>query len=178
MAGMGNLTKPGLDDLIRAGCTACGRSRLLFKMYVAGCFPMMAGEPIGRVSWAYDGEAFVDGVYHVSCADCQHVLFSAPVCPRCNADGGLEKALSTPNSYPVPAACPRCEAEEIRYYAMVPARTVYAGVRAEKATTHSEPLDDGFHGYRASCKTCKDFALLADRCPLCDAPGPLREVPK
>jgi hypothetical protein len=171
------LTKAMLDDLLAAACTACKGTKRTFQAYVAGMFPMMGGEPIGKVAWAYDGEAFVDGVYRVACADCQHVVFSEDVCPRCNAAGGLAKALSTGNAHPVPAACPRCEAEEIRYYAMVPARTVYSGGRAEKARTHVEPLDDGFHGYKASCKTCKDFAVLSGRCPLCDAPGPLRAVP-
>lgn len=174
---MGLLTKALLDDLLGAGCTKCGGSKLAFQAYVAGCFPMMAGEPIGRVSWAYDGEAFVDGVYQVACADCKHVVFSEDVCPRCNAAGGLAKALATANTYPVPTGCPRCEGEEIRYYAMVPARTIYAAGRAEKARTHVEPLDDAFHGYRASCKNCKDFAVLSSHCPLCEAPAPLRKVP-
>jgi hypothetical protein len=175
---MGLLTKAKLDDLLGAGCSACGGNKLAFQMYVAGCFPLMEGEPIGRVAWSYDGEAFVDGVYRVTCADCQHEILSEDVCPRCHAAGGLAKALSTPTAYPVPAGCPRCEGQEVRYYAMVPAKTVYSGGRAEKARTHVELLDDGFHGYRASCKTCKDFAVLSGHCPLCEAPGPLREVPK
>lgn len=175
---MGMLTKAGLDDLLRAGCSGCHGTKRTFQMYVAGCFQLMGGEPIRGVVWSYDGEAFVDGVYQVACADCKQVVFSAEVCPRCHAPGGLAKAMTTTNTYPVPLACPGCDADEVRYYAMVPARTVYAGVRAEKAKSHVEPLDDGFHGFRVSCKTCGDVAALTDRCPLCDAPGPLREVPK
>ncbi len=175
---MGMLTKAGLDEVLASGCGGCGSKKLTFQMYVAGCFLMMGGEPIRSVSWAYDGEAFVDGVYRVACAECRKEVFSADVCPRCHAEGGLAKALSTTNTYGVPTACPGCEADEIRYYAMVPASTVHSGGRAEKARTHVEPLDDGFHGFRVSCKVCGDVLALTGHCPLCEAPGPLREVPK
>jgi len=174
---MGLLTEPGLDDLVKDGCSACRSTRLTFRSYVDGRLPLMGGEPVGSVTWAYDGEKFVDGVYEVACADCKHVVFSADLCPRCHAPGGLRRALETPNRWPVPNACTSCEAEEVQYTAMLPARIVYEGKRAEKARTSTELLDPGFHGYRVYCKLCKVTQELHDRCPLCDAPAPLRERP-
>ncbi|HVY38333.1 MAG TPA: hypothetical protein VHM31_10360 [Polyangia bacterium] len=178
---MGLLDEAGLDRLIAAGC-ACGSQTLLFRTYVDGVFPFVAGEPVGRVTWAYDGEKFVDGVYDVSCAACSTRLFSADVCPRCHAPGGLARALETPNGLAVPPACadPDCGGEEIRYEAFVPARVSYEQGRADKARSATEPHDDGFHGVRATCRACGAIALqrgAADGCPLCEAPGPLRARP-
>ena len=178
---MGLLDEPGLDRLIGAGC-ACGSHTLLFRTYVDGLFPFLGGEPVGRVTWAYDGEKFVDGVYAVECARCAASLFAADVCPRCHAPGGLSRALETPNAWPVPAACAvaDCGGEEIRYLAFVPARVTYEGHHADKARTATEPHDAGFHGVRADCRSCRqtiDQLTDAGPCPLCAAPGPLRARP-
>jgi hypothetical protein len=178
---MGLLDEPGLDRLIAAGC-ACGSQTLLFRTYVDGLFPFVAGEPVGRVTWAYDGEKFVDGVYAVTCATCAASLFSADVCPRCHAPGGLARALDTANGWPVPSACADadCGGEEIRYLAFVPASVTYDGGRAEKARSATEPHDQGFHGLRAECRACGQTVAQrtdAQGCPLCEAPGPLRARP-
>ena len=172
---MGLLTKEGLDTVIAAGCSRCGGKRLLFKTYVDARLPLMGGEPIGRLAWAYDGEAFCDGVFEVACAACKTVVFEASVCPRCHREGGLALALATPNRHAVPAACPGCDGEEVTYFGMVPAETSYEGVRAEKARSDATLDDDGFHGFKAWCKVCGVFEELTDRCMLCDAPGPLRD---
>ena len=85
--------------------------------------------------------------------------------------------LATPNRWPVPAACPSCDDEELRYVAFVPARVVYEGKRADRARSTTELHEDGFHGYRADCRDCGTVAELTAACPLCDAPGPLRARP-
>ena len=82
---MGLLDEPGLNRLIEGGCPQCGSRKLQFCTYVDGRLPFMGAEPVGRVTWIYDGEKFVDGVYQATCGDCAHVLFSADVCPRCHA---------------------------------------------------------------------------------------------
>lgn len=174
---MGLLDEPGLGRLVAAGCAACGSPKRVFLTYVDGLLPVVAGEPIGRVTWVYDGEKFVDGVYQVSCAACGQVAFAAEVCPRCHAPGGLERALATPNGWPVPASCPVCDGEEIRYIAFVPARVVYEGRRAEKARSATELHDNGLHGFRVECRDCGTVAERTEGCPLCDAPGPLRPRP-
>ena len=174
---MGLLTPPALDALVAAGCPACSAKKLVFHAYVDARLPIMGGEPVGRMAFLNDGEAFCDGVYEVRCGECEAALFEASICPRCHADAGLARALEATNAFPVPTACPRCDAEEVRYDAMVPVRTVHHGTRADKPRTSTEILDPGFHGFRASCKSCGVFSELRDRCPMCAAPGPVRERP-
>lgn len=180
---MGLLDEPGLQRLIAAGCTACGGRKLLFRTYVEGFFPFMAGEPVGgRPRWAYDGEKFIDGVYAVACADCGAGLFSSDVCPRCHAAGGLAAALAALNTARVPPRCDDadCGGEEIRYLAFVPARVAYEGQRAEAARTSTEPHEEGFHGVASQCVSCGRATPTQrdpQRCPLCDGPGPLRVRP-
>jgi len=175
---MGLLDEAGLERLIAAGCAGCGGRRLTFRTYVDGLVPLLGGEPIARPTWVYDGEKFVDGVFEVTCADCARGLFAADVCPRCHAPGGLAVALATPNRWPVPSACPSCDGDEVRYVAFLPARVVYEGQRADKARTATELHDDGFHGIRVDCRDCGTVAARDDeRCPLCDAAGPLRARP-
>ena len=174
---MGVLDEPGLDRLLEAGCTKCGARSLTFASYVDGLLPIMGAEPVGKITWVYDGEKFVDGVFEVTCTECKQVVFAETVCPRCHAPGGLERALATPNGWPVPAQCPKCEGEELRYIAFLPARVAYEGTRAEKARTTTELLDSGFHGYRVDCRDCGPVAERTDACPLCEAPAPLRARP-
>ena len=174
---MGILTEPDLDTLVSRGCTACGAKKLLFRAFLDGRLPLLNGEPVGALGWGYDGEKFVDGVFEVSCAECKKVVFEASVCPRCNAEGGLSKALSQTNRYPVPINCPSCGGDEVKYTAMLPARVVYEGKRAERARTTTEMHEPGFHGYQVDCKQCGKVAELGSRCPLCEAPSPLRARP-
>ena len=91
--------------------------------------------------------------------------------------GGLAAALAAPNRWPVPAACPSCDDEQLRYVALVPARVVYEDKRAEKARTNVELHEPGFHGTRADCRDCGTVAELVAACPLCDAAAPLRTRP-
>jgi hypothetical protein len=174
---MGLLDEPGLDRLVAAGCQACGSAKLSFRTYVDGALPVMGGEPVGRITWLYDGEKFVDGVYEVRCGQCDAVVFNADVCPRCHAAGGLARALTTPNDWPVPLSCPSCDEEEVRYVAFVPARVLFEGKRADKARELSELHENGFHGARVDCRGCGTVAARTDVCPLCGQPGPLRPRP-
>jgi hypothetical protein len=174
---LGTLTEAGLDQLIIAGCTACQSPRLAFRSYVDGRIPVVAGEPVGAITWVYDGEKFVDGVFEVACADCQQVVFTSDVCPRCNAAGALPEVLATGNTFPVPTTCPRCGEEELRYTALIPARVIFQGKRADKARTSTELHDPGFHGLHAVCADCGPVAAVSECCPLCARPGPLRPRP-
>jgi hypothetical protein len=58
---MGNLDEPGLERLVGAGCSKCGALKLMFRTYVDGLLPIMGAEPVGRITWVYDGEKFIDG---------------------------------------------------------------------------------------------------------------------
>jgi hypothetical protein len=174
---MGRLTEAGLDELVTRGCDHCGAKQLVFRTYVDGRLPLLGGEPVGSLTWIYDGERFVDGVFEVGCASCKALLWCDDNCPRCHAAAALPSILDAVNRWPVPAACPRCEGEEVRYLAFVPARVTYEGKRAQKARTSTELLDPGFHGYAVECRDCGRVAELVDRCPLCGAPAPLRARP-
>jgi hypothetical protein len=174
---VGALTESGLDELIGRGCPACRSTRLLFRTYVDGRLPLMGGEPVGSITWVYDGEKFVDGVFEVACAACKQPLFADDRCPRCHAAGALPAILAAPNRWAVPAACPGCDGDEVRYLALIPARVAYEGKRADKARASTEAHEPGFHGYRVDCADCGTVAELTDRCPLCAAPAPLRARP-
>jgi hypothetical protein len=179
---MGLLDATALDRLLAEGCTACTApahqvKKLLFRTYVDAKLPIAGGEPNGPITWAYKGETFLDGVFDVSCVECKHVLFQADVCPRCHREGALPSILETENRLSVPKECPRCGIADLKYVAMVPARVVYAGVRAEKAKTATDLFDPGFHGIRVDCGACGPLDGVEGKCPLCDAPGPIRKRP-
>jgi hypothetical protein len=174
---MGLLDEAGLAALVADGCKACGGKKLAFRSYIDARVPLLGGEPVGAFVWVHDGEKFVDGVFEVACADCKASVFSADVCPRCHAEGGLAVALAATNGWPVPRECPGCGGDELFYRALVPARTTHEGKRAEKPRTTTEMHDPGFHGLRADCGDCGTIAERVDSCPLCHAPAPLRERP-
>jgi len=174
---MGLLDEPGLERLAAAGCPACGSAKLAFRTYVDGMVPLMVGQPVGPVTWMYDGEKFVDGVFEVACAECKVVVFAADVCPRCHAPGGLARALASPNTFGVPERCPSCDDEEVRYVAFMPARVTFEGKRAQKARTTTELHENGFHGVRVDCRDCGKIAERAGDCPVCEAAGPIRARP-
>ena len=173
---MGVLTEARLDELVR-GCPSCGGTRLQFKAYLDGRFPLMLGEATGECAWAYDGEKFVDGVYQVSCTACRHLLFSSEVCPRCNDEDALVRALTSDNRWPVPRACATCGGRDVLYTGFVPAVVVYEGKKVARPVPIAELGDPGLHGARAECEECGVFAEQTERCPLCGAPGPLRQRP-
>ena len=172
---MDAMTPERLEALVAAGCPRCKAQKLVFRSYVEGRLPLLAGEPVGRVAWAYKGEDFCAGVFDVACAACNEVVFADEACPGCRRAGGLEVAMESENRFEVPRACPRCATEAVRYFAKVPASVVHHGGRAmngersrgEPARTATELLDPGFHGLRAECKECGTFAIATSRCPLC-----------
>lgn len=174
---MGLLDEPGLERLVAAGCARCGSKQLRFRSYLDGALPLQGGEPVGRLAWVYDGEKFVDGVFEVACAACREPVFAADLCPRCHAPGGLARALERTNGWPVPATCPSCDDDQVRYVAFVPAVVTYEGKRAARPETATELHDPGFHGFRVDCRDCGPAVAERAECPLCSAPPPLRPRP-
>ena len=179
---MGLLDEPGLDRLIAAGC-ACGSQTLLFRTYVDGVFPFVAAEPVGRVTWAYDGERFVDGVYrrHVRGLRRDPVFGGrVPAVPRARRSGtraGHAQRVGRAARVRRPGL--RRGGDQVRRL-RPGARHATSSGRADKARTATEPHDDGFHGLRATCRGCGAVAVErtdAGPCPLCEAPGPLRARP-
>jgi hypothetical protein len=171
---MGALTEATFTELVDRGCTACGAKKLVIESYVEGSFPLIGGEPLGTVTWAYKGETFVDGVFAIRCAACKHDVFADAMCPKCHTPGGLARALGTENEHAVPKACPACGIDSVFYRAFAPARVTYEGKRAGKARTDCDLYDPGFHGIRAECKSCGAFDPRSGACLVCAEPSPAR----
>jgi hypothetical protein len=161
------LSEEAFTALVDAGCLGCGGKRLTVETYVAQRLPLLAGEVFGSPSWGYKGEELVRGTYRIACADCQKDLWTTTDCPRCDAAGGLERALESENGFPLPTRCTSCGSEQVTASAFVPAEVLYEGKRGAKARTQTAPEDPGFHAYRAECKQCRNVAEQRHPCPLC-----------
>jgi hypothetical protein len=172
---MGALSQARFEELVNAGCTVCGGRMLEIKSYIDRSLVVMAAEPNNEGRWAHDGEKFVDGTYRIACASCTQVAFESDICPRCNAAGGLAKALGEKSRLAVPKRCPKCNELELLALAFVPATARYGGEppKPKQLVDYGEP---GYHVVAYACDACEQ-AVVAERCPLCDAPGPLRPRP-
>jgi hypothetical protein len=173
---MGKLDEPQFEALVNAGCPACGHRTFRIRCFLDRALDVMLGDPNNEGRWVYDGEKFVDGIYHISCTSCQRALFDDAGCPRCHADGGLARALAEPSRLQVPKTCPACRETELLAVAMIPGLTSYTGGKPPPPTTLCDFGDPGYHIVAFACANC-DAATVAPGCPLCDAPGPLRPRP-
>ena len=169
---MGALDQDAFDAIVRAGCSACGATPLEIRSFIDRSLVMMAADPENEGRWAHDGEKFVDGTYRIACTSCGHVAFESELCPRCNAAGGLARALAEPSRLRVPKRCPHCNELQLLAVALVPA-SARGGDKPKQLVDYG---DAGYHLVAYACHDC-DNAVVAERCPLCDAPGPLRPRP-
>jgi hypothetical protein len=161
------LSEAEFTVLVEAGCSACASKRLIVEAVVAQTIPLLEGEPYGAPSWGYKGEDLVRGTYRIACDGCQKDLYTATACSRCDAEGGVERALEQENAFPLPKACPGCQSPLLTVTAFVPAVVIYEGKRANKARTQTAPEDPGFHPLRASCKPCGNIVEWRGSCNLC-----------
>lgn len=166
------LTEEAFTALVDAGCTACASKKLVVEAIVAQRLPILQGEPYGSPSWGYKGEELVHGTYRIACESCKKELYAATACSRCNAEGGVARALESENAFPLPYACGSCGCELMTATAYVPAVVLYEGKRAAKARTQTVPEDPGFHAQRVECKECKVAHERRDPCPLCAGAAP------
>lgn len=173
---MGHLDEPAFEQLIAAGCPSCGQAPLVIETFLDRTQRVMLADPTDGGKWAHDGEKFIDGVYRVACANCAGAVFSHDDCPRCHQPGGLARALGEPSRFAVPKRCPSCNELELITIALVPATARYSRGSSPKPTARVEWGEPGFHIVAFACETC-DGAVVAQQCPLCDAPGPLRPRP-
>lgn len=173
---MGQLDEAAFDAVVRAGCPACGHAVLEIRSYIDRSLEVMLGDPNDAGKWAHDGEKFVDGTYRVACTKCGHVCFEHAACPRCHAAGGLAKALAEASRAVIPKRCAKCTETEMLALALVPAKTRYGAGVAPLPVALAEHGEPGFHVVAYGCEHC-DHAVVVQRCPLCDAAGPLRPRP-
>jgi hypothetical protein len=172
---MGALSQARFEELVNAGCASCGGRLLVIHSYIDRALEVMAGEPNNEGRWVHDGEKFVDGTYEIACATCATVAFASDMCPRCNVPGRLVCALGESTRFAVPKRCPQCNELELMALSMVPAVARYGGEppKPKQVVDYGEP---GYHVVAYACHAC-DRAVVAEKCPLCDAPGPLRPRP-
>lgn len=161
------LTEEAFSALVEAGCPTCSGKKLAIDAIVAQKLPLLGGEPYGGPSWSYKGEELVAGTYRVACAGCRAVLYEASACHRCGADGGVERALESEDTTPLPESCAQCGSEQLTAYAFVPTTIAYEGARPQKARGRTAPQDPGFHAFRIECKHCPASTHRRDPCPLC-----------
>lgn len=173
---MGALDQAQFERLVTAGCPSCHGRVLEISSVIDRSLVMMAGDPNDAGRWVHDGEKFVDGTYRVECVACRAVLFESALCPRCNADGALPRVLGQGSRLVVPKRCPSCNELELLALAMVPASARHGGGERPKPTPRAEFGEPGYHVVAFACPGC-DKAVVAERCPLCDAAGPLRARP-
>ncbi|HEX4447114.1 MAG TPA: hypothetical protein VH044_10270 [Polyangiaceae bacterium] len=165
------LSEAAFTALIDAGCPACPAKKLAIEAIVPQKVPLLGGEPYGAPSWGYKGEDLVRGAYRIACEGCKKELFTSAACPRCEAEGGVERALNEADATPLPRTCPGCGGELLTATAFVPAVVVYEGKRANKPRPQAAPEEPGFHATRVECKTCHAVTERRDPCPLCAAPA-------
>jgi len=174
---MGALDEKRFEDIVRAGCAACGHRILEIKTYIDKSLVVMAGDPNNEGRWAHDGEKFVDGTFSITCTACSASAFASDMCPRCNADGALAKVQADTSRMHVPKRCPKCNELELLVVALVPATAKYGDGGTPKPKQLADFGDAGYHVIAFACGGGCDHAVVADRCPLCDAAGPLRPRP-
>jgi hypothetical protein len=158
-----------------AGCAGCGGTTFDISTYLDRKVPVMLAEASDDGSWAYDGEAFIDGVYRIRCAGCGRDAFASDDCPRCHRAGGLADGLGAESRLEVPRRCPRCNELELTLIGFAPATVrATAGARPPKPTPTAALGEPGFQVIAIACDSC-DWATVSERCPICDAAPPLRK---
>lgn len=175
---MGQLDEPKFEAIVAAGCSACGSRTVEIHSFIDRRVLLMLADPNDAGRWVHDGEKFVDGTYRIACASptCKRVLFEDHSCPRCNQAGALERALHDTSRLPIPKRCPSCNELELIALALVPATANYGSGTSPKPKPLAEYGEAGFHMVAFACESC-DNAVVTQKCPLCDAPGPLRPRP-
>jgi rRNA maturation endonuclease Nob1 len=109
----------------------------------------------------------VRGAYRIECHGCKKELFSTGACPRCGAEGGVERALERENGFELLRACGRCGSELLTARAFAPALVTYEGKRADKPRPQAAPGEPGCHAFEIECKECHGVVVKRSPCPLC-----------
>ena len=172
---MGALDEAAFETLI-AGCTKCDAKAFEVSSYIDRQISVMLGERNDDGRWTHDNAKLIDGVYRAECIRCRDVAHDATACPRCHREDGLADVLATENRLAVPRRCPSCKGTEMTIHGFAPA-TVRTGEGQRPSPTPTAQLGDpGFHVAQVLCDGC-DWVAVAEGCPLCGGPGPLRERP-
>lgn len=172
---MGKLDEPAFAAAI-AACQKCDAKAFEVGSFIDRQVTVMLGERNDEGRWVHDGEKFIDGVFRIKCIRCSDVTFATEDCPRCHREGGLADVIGVPSRLAIPKRCPSCKGTELTVTAFAPA-TVRTGEGRPPAPTQTALFGDaGFHVAHIMCDGC-DWVAVAEGCPLCGGPGPLRARP-
>ncbi len=172
---MGKLDEETFANVI-AECGKCGAHAFELASYIDRQLSVMLGDANDDGRWTHDGEKFIDGVYRVRCLACGAEPFADADCPRCHRAGGLADVLGAMSHLAVPRRCPSCKGTELTVTGFAPA-TVRTGAAARPQPTPTALLGaPGFHVAHVMCDGC-DWVAVAEGCPVCGGPGPLRARP-
>ncbi|HUJ61283.1 MAG TPA: hypothetical protein VLX92_22420 [Kofleriaceae bacterium] len=172
---MGKLDERTFADAI-AACRKCGTKAFEVASYIDRTITVMLGERNDDGRWTHDGEKFIDGVYRVRCLACGEIAFASDDCPRCHRAGGLRDALGAMSRLAIAKRCPTCRGTEITVVGFAPAIVRTGAAKTASPTPTALYGDPGFHVAHAMCDGC-DWVAVAEGCPLCGGPGPLRARP-
>lgn len=172
---MGTLDETAFAERVRS-CAHCGATRFTVHGYLDRRHDMMVGEPNDEGRWAYNGEGFIDGVFRIECAGCARVVHDSGDCPRCHAAGALSAALAGQSRLAAPRKCGRCGSLETQLIGFAPARTEVSSGKPGKSVPGALVGEAGFHVVAVACADC-DWATVAEGCPLCGRPSPIRARP-
>jgi hypothetical protein len=172
---MGKLDEKAFASAV-AGCKKCEGKAFEVASYIDRQGSVMLGERADDGRWTHDGEKFIDGVYRIQCIRCRNDVFASDDCPRCHRARGLDDTVGVASRLSVPKLCPECKGRELTVQGFAPA-TVRIG---EGRPTAPRPIamlgEPGFHVAHIMCDAC-EWVALAEGCPLCGGPGPLRARP-
>jgi hypothetical protein len=157
-------------------CKSCGGSKLLVENYIDRSQHVMVGEADNDGRWAYDGEGFIDGVHRIRCATCQVVSFESDDCTRCHQPGALPAVRAGESRISAPRRCPKCAGLELTVIGFAPATTEVHHGKPGKAQAQALYGEPGFHVIAMACRDC-DWAEVAEGCPMCGTPSPIRRRP-
>jgi hypothetical protein len=157
---MGRLDEQRFETIVRDTCPRCRGTSLVIRTFLDRRVLLMLADPNDMIS----------------CTGCGHVVFESPDCPRCHAPDGLAKALHDTSRMSIPKRCTSCNELELLGLALVHAEAKHTAGSTPKPQPLAEWGEPGHHMVAFACESC-DAAVVTQRCPLCDAPGPLRERP-
>lgn len=162
-------------ERVRA-CGACGGAKMIVHAYVDRAQAIMLGEANDDGRWAHDGEGFIDGVWRIACAACGVAAYESGDCTRCHAAGALEDVRKADSRMTPPKKCPKCSGLEMAVVGFAPSRTEVVAGRPGKPKAEALLGEPGFHVVAVGCDDC-DWAQVAEGCPMCGAPSPIRKRP-
>ena len=172
---MGKLDERAFGAIV-AGCKGCEGKVFEVGTFIDRALAVMLGAPQSDGRWIHDGHKFIDGVYRIQCVRCRGEAFSRTECRRCHRVHGLVQAMEKPSRLAVPQRCPSCRGLEFAVTALAPAVVRVGEGRPAAPTATAHFGGAGFHVVQITCETC-EWISVAEGCPLCGGPGPLRARP-